>query len=259
MVRSNSLENFTDLSKEVDDTLNLKRIYVWQIPIRLFHWINAICIFILFTTGLYIGNPIVGVHGEAAVNFLMGSIRYWHLVTAMIFTANMLFRLYWFLVGNEYSKLTFWYKSFWRNFHVTLKYYLFVTKRPPFKIGHNSFAQLFYLFFIWLVGITMIVTGMAMRAGEAPQGVLSWIFGWVIPTFGGEYNVRILHHLFAWGYAFFIIGHLYMIIRQDILEKDGTVTSIINGYKFIEIPTEPEPVITPIPLNKSKQSQSSSL
>ncbi|HWQ42931.1 MAG TPA: cytochrome b/b6 domain-containing protein, partial [Desulfosporosinus sp.] len=49
-----------------DDVLNIKRIYVWQIPIRLFHWINAICISILFTTGLFIGNPIVGVRGEAA-------------------------------------------------------------------------------------------------------------------------------------------------------------------------------------------------
>ena len=161
MERSNNSEAFTKLNNKADSLRNFKRIYVWQIPIRLFHWINAACIFILFTTGLYIGNPIVGVHGEAAVNFLMGRIRYWHFATAMIFTANMLYRFYWFFVGNEYSKLTFWRRSFWRNFYDTLKYYLFVTKRHPIKIGHNSLAQLFYLVFIWLVGITMIVTGMA--------------------------------------------------------------------------------------------------
>ena len=247
MERSNSLENLADFSKETDDFLDIKRIYVWQIPVRLFHWINAICILILFTTGLYIGNPIVGVHGEAAVNFFMGSVRYLHFATAMVFAANMLFRFYWFFVGNEYSKLTFWRRSFWQNFYATLKYYLFLTKEHSSNIGHNSLGQLFYLLFIWIIGITMIVTGMAMRAGEAPQGVLSWIFGWVIPTFGGEYNVRILHHLLAWGYAFFIIGHLYMVFRQDMLEKDGTVTSIINGYKFIETPTGS--IETPILLN----------
>jgi len=238
-----------------DDLLNSKRIYVWQIPIRLFHWINAICISILFTTGLYIGNPIVGVHGEAAVNFLMGNIRYLHFATAMIFTANMLFRFYWFFAGNEYSKLTFWRLSFWQNFYAASRYYIFLTKKHPSNIGHNSIGQLFYLLFIWIIGITMIITGMAMRAGEAPQGVLNWIFGWVVPTFDGEYNIRILHHSLAWGYAFFIIGHLYMVFRQDMLEKDGTVSSIINGYKFIG--TSTEPALTPIPLDEGSSHSSS--
>lgn len=213
---------------------SLKRIYVWQVPIRLFHWINAICVFILFSTGLYIGDPIVGVQGEAAVKFFMGNIRYWHFVIAMVFTANMLFRIYWIFVGNQYSKMRFWQRDFWQNFVGTLKYYAFINKKHPFRIGHNSLAQLFYLVFVGIIGIIMIVTGMAMRAGEAPQGILSWFFGWVIPAMGGEYNVRILHHLLAWGFAFFLIGHLYMVFRQDILEKDGTVTSIINGYKFIK-------------------------
>jgi Ni/Fe-hydrogenase 1 B-type cytochrome subunit len=28
------------------------------------------------------------------------------------------------------------------------------------------------------------------------------------------------------------VGHLYMVVRQDILDEDGTVSSIISGYKF---------------------------
>ncbi len=34
-----------------------ERILVWQAPIRIFHWINAAAITVLFLTGLYIASP----------------------------------------------------------------------------------------------------------------------------------------------------------------------------------------------------------
>ncbi|WP_088189126.1 Ni/Fe-hydrogenase, b-type cytochrome subunit [Desulfosporosinus sp. FKA] len=211
-----------------------EQVYVWQIPIRLFHWVNAFCITILFITGMYIGHPAFTVSGEAAGHFLMGTCHYVHVVTALIFTANMLFRLYWFWAGNDYAKLRFWRKSFWQDTFKTLKYYLFLSKKSTPHVGHNSLASLLYLCFIWLAGSMMIITGMAMKSGSDPNGTWFALFGWIIPVLGGEYNVRIWHHLLAWGYPLFLIGHLYMLFRQDILDKDGTVSSIITGYKFVE-------------------------
>lgn len=209
-------------------------IYVWQLPVRLFHWINAVAIVILFVTGLYIGNPILVAPGEAVGNFFMGNVRYWHGITAYIFTANLLFRLYWFIVGNEYSKMRFWRKEFWRDAVATLKYYLFLTREHTTHVGHNSMAQLMYLIFIWIASLVMILTGFAMRATATPDGFLG-LFSWVIPVMNSESQVRMIHHLFAWGYAAFLLGHLYMVFRQDILDDDGTVSSMINGYKY-ELP-----------------------
>lgn len=212
---------------------NLKRVYVWQLPVRIFHWINAACIVVLFFTGLYIGNPATGVNGEAARNFLMGNIRYIHVVVAMIFTVNLLVRLYWFLKGNEHAKLRFWRKSFWQSFVGTIRYYLFLDKKHAPHLGHNGLAQLFYLLVVWIGGLMMILTGFAMRAGGDPSSWLQTLFGWIIPLFGGENRVRMLHHLIAWSYGFFLLGHLYMCFRQDLLDKDGTVTSIVTGYKYV--------------------------
>lgn len=220
---------------------NLKRVYVWQLPVRIFHWINAACIVVLFCTGLYIGSPATGVNGEAAKNFLMGNIRYIHVAVAMIFTVNLLVRFYWFLKGNQYAKLRFWRRSFWQNFVETIRYYLFLDKNHSPHLGHNSLAQVFYLLVVWIGGFMMILTGFAMRAGGDPNSWLQTLFGWVIPLFGGENRVRMLHHLIAWSYGFFLLGHLYMGFRQDMLDRDGTVTSIITGYKYVaqDFPVDP--------------------
>lgn len=86
----------------------------------------------------------------------------------------------------------------------------------------------------------MILTGYAMRATATPSGVLG-LFSWVIPAMGSESQVRMTHHLLAWGYVVFLLGHLYMVFRQDILDDDSTVSSMINGHKFelaSEIKTE---------------------
>lgn len=207
-------------------------VYVWQYPVRIFHWVNAFAIVILFLTGMYIANPLLVAPGEATEHFVMGTIRYWHGVTAYIFTANLLFRLYWFSVGNEYSKMRFWQKDYWQDMLTTIRYYSFMRSEHRIHLGHNALAQLMYLLFVWLASGLMILTGYAMRAGTDQSGILGSLFSWVIPAFGSESVVRMYHHLFAWGYVIFLLGHLYMVIRQDVKDDDGTISSIINGYKF---------------------------
>ena len=38
-------------------TIPYRRIYVWELPVRLYHWINAASILLLFATGILIGWP----------------------------------------------------------------------------------------------------------------------------------------------------------------------------------------------------------
>ncbi len=35
-----------------------RRVYVWEFPVRLYHWVNAACIVALAATGLLIGKPL---------------------------------------------------------------------------------------------------------------------------------------------------------------------------------------------------------
>ena len=209
-----------------------RQVYVWEFPVRVFHWLNALAITILFITGLYIGHPILEAPGEAYKNFVMGTMRFWHGIFAYVFIANLLFRLYWFWAGNEYAKMRVWRKEFWLDFRETLKYYLFMSREHSGHLGHNALAQFMYFIFIWIGGVLIILTGLAMRGGGGPNGIVQALFGWVIPLFKNEYQVRNLHHFIAWGFAWFVLGHLYMVFRQDILDDDGTVSSMISGYKY---------------------------
>jgi len=79
--------------------------YVWELPVRLTHWIIAASIFILFATGLYIASPVAGPRGEPYNNFFMGRVRETHFIAAYVFLFAMLVRLYWFFVGNRYATL----------------------------------------------------------------------------------------------------------------------------------------------------------
>ncbi|TGE33384.1 Ni/Fe-hydrogenase, b-type cytochrome subunit [Desulfosporosinus sp. Sb-LF] len=207
-------------------------IYVWQLPVRLFHWINALAITILFITGLYIAHPVLAPQGEATLHFVMGRVRFWHGITSFVFSANLMFRAYWFWAGNDYARFGFWRPGFLRDALKTVRYYCFISKEHSLNAGHNSIAQLMYFIFVWLGGCMMILTGLTMRGGGDPQGIWQSLLGWIVPGLGGEYQVRSLHRLISWGFSIFVLGHLYMVFRQDILDDDGTVSSMLNGYKF---------------------------
>ena len=61
-----------------------RRVYVWEKPVRVFHWVNALSITVLFATGLFIAHPILGNSGEAYDNFLMARVRQIHFIAAYV-------------------------------------------------------------------------------------------------------------------------------------------------------------------------------
>ena len=36
----------------------LREVYVWELPVRIYHWLNALCIVILCITGFIIADPL---------------------------------------------------------------------------------------------------------------------------------------------------------------------------------------------------------
>ncbi len=209
-----------------------KPVYVWEAPVRIYHWLNAVFIVILFVTGIYIGRPVLVPTGEATNNFVMGTMRYVHGVTAWLFTVNLLVRAYWSWAGNKFAHFRPWARGFWSDAWETFKYYTFQKKEHTLHLGHNVLAQLMYFLLMWVTSVIMILTGFAMRATIKPGSWTDVLLGWVSGFLGSASTVRTLHHLVAWFFISFILVHVYMVVRQDILDEDGTVTSMISGYKF---------------------------
>ena len=72
------------------DTMALRRVYVWEFPVRLYHWVNASAVVVLGVTGYMIGRPLwvpTGIE-EASFGFSFGWVRFIHFVAAWVFAFN---------------------------------------------------------------------------------------------------------------------------------------------------------------------------
>ncbi|MDF2947062.1 MAG: hydrogenase [Bacillales bacterium] len=210
------------------------KIYVWELPVRIFHWVNALAILLLMVTGIYIGNPFVSasVQEDAYYSMLMGWVRYIHFFSAFVFIANLIFRWYWVFKGNKYATSNPLKRGFWSETFETVKFYALMKNKKPHYVGHNPLAQLAYWIFIGLGSIVLIITGLFLYVEPQPESLFGSAFIWTSLLFGGDsFTVRSLHHLVAWGIMVFIVIHVYLSFREDWLEKNGTMSSIVTGFK----------------------------
>ena len=83
-----------------------RRVYIWELPVRLTHWLIFFSFIILSATGYYIGHPFISVAGPARDHFVMGTARAVHMYAAIVFALSVLVRIYWMFAGNAYARLT---------------------------------------------------------------------------------------------------------------------------------------------------------
>ena len=120
--------------------------YVWEVPVRVTHWVNFLAIIILSVTGIFIGTA--KTVAQEPSQFVMGWVRFVHFTAAYAFSVSVLSRIYWMFMGNRYAS--------WREFSPflsatgrhnmleTLKYYTFIGKKAPHPVGHNALAGTAY-------------------------------------------------------------------------------------------------------------------
>jgi Ni/Fe-hydrogenase 1 B-type cytochrome subunit len=73
----------------------LRRIYVWELPVRIYHWLNVVVLMVLIATGFYIANPLALMSQTEATNvFTMGWVRFIHFAAAYIFSSSTSFSGY---------------------------------------------------------------------------------------------------------------------------------------------------------------------
>jgi Ni/Fe-hydrogenase 1 B-type cytochrome subunit len=214
----------------------IKSVYVYEAPVRLWHWVNALSITVLAVTGYFIGSPLPTMPGEASANFLMGYIRFAHFAAGYVFAVGLLGRLYWAIVGNHHARELFtlpvFSGAYWREVLTMMKWYAFLIPRPSRYVGHNPLARAAMFFGFFFLSLFMIVTGFALYAEGLGMG--SWadrLFGWVIPLFGQSQDVHTWHHLGLWGMVIFVTLHVYAAIREDIMGRQSIVSTMISGYR----------------------------
>ncbi len=216
------------------------KVYVYESPLRLWHWVNALCIVILCITGYFIAMPPPSVPGEASDHFVLGYIRMVHFAAGQVMAVAFLGRIYWAIVGNHHARQIFllpvWSPKWWGEVIHEIRWYAFVAKEPKKYIGHNPLAQLAMFFLLVLPLIFQILTGFALYAEG--QGTESWwfaAFGWVFGLFGdNSFAVHTYHHLMMWVIVVFTIVHIYAAVREDIMSRQSLISTMVSGWRYFK-------------------------
>lgn len=224
----------------IQKTYDFKRVLVWELPVRIFHWLNAICITVLAVTGFIIADPpAIMSNAEAIDSYWFGTVRAVHFITAYIFFVNALARIYWAFRGNYYSN--------WRAFipyskrsrdnikHVLKVDVLLQNEEKEvlknISVGHNYVASLSYIF-LFVLAVVQILTGFGLYAPTSGWW-LPKMFSWVPHLLGDEMITRTIHHIATWLFIIFTLVHVYLVIYHDWLEGRGESSSMFSGYKFV--------------------------
>jgi len=205
------------------------RIYIWQVPVRATHWVTAGCIVVLSLTGGYIADPFLIPAGGST----MMTARLIHMVAAITLLASGLVRTWWLLAGNRFSR--------WSAFIPTSRvqatelfrqagFYMFLRREIPKVLGHNQLAAAAYLALFFLL-LVETVTGFALDGliGSEPGATA---FGWLRELLGPQ-TIRLVHHLSMWAILAIALFHVYSTVLVDHLERNGLVSSMFSGFKFV--------------------------
>jgi len=219
------------------ENTSIRRVYVWQLPVRFYHWLNALAVLALAITGYIIGKPLAIVNAaEASYSYWFGTVRFIHFLAAFLFFFNFVFRIYWGFVGNTFAR--------WQNFlpfrKAQIREAVDVLKvdilqsatKPIDSIGHNAVAGFTY-FLTFLAFLFQCVTGFGMYAAMS-RALLPQALAWIVPLMGGDFAVRQWHHMMMWFFILFSIIHVYLVFYHDYVEGRGILSSMAGGWKFVE-------------------------
>ena len=216
-------------------------IYVYELPVRLWHWTAALAIAVLALTGWLIAKaPWPAITGQPWTLHLMDNLRLAHFIAGYVLLIGLVGRSYWAVVGNRYAREIFmprvWSAHWWRDFGRTIRWYLLLDRETGKEVGHNPLAQVAMLGVFLFGSAFEVVTGFALYGEGA--GVHSWaarVFtSWVVPLFGSSQAVHTWHHLAMWYVLIFVIVHLYMVVREDIMSRQTMINTMVDGWRYFK-------------------------
>lgn len=235
---------------------NCKSRPVWDLPTRLFHWINFLTVFTLVLLGmLMLFRKDLGIESvEAKI-----ALKEIHVVVGYLFVLNLLWRLAWGFMGNHYAR--------WRNilpgkgFGTELQAYLASVRegRPLAYAGHNPMGRLavsFILLLLLALSVTglvragtdihyppfgSLVTGYLAAPGVDPASLQPYDKSGVDPekaaslkAFKGPFGE--VHKLSAYVLMGMILLHILFVVRADIMEGNGLISAMFTGRKLFRRP-----------------------
>ncbi len=212
---------------------------------RLWHWINAFSVIVLFMSGLNISNAhrylYWGQWGFApeqawlAVpkfpgwmtipgHYSLADARDWHVFMVWPFALGLLFMWASMLLS----------RHFWRDLRTSPKEWRAtaiwhdVVQHLQLNFDHegskyNFLQKLAYGAVLGVLLPGMVITGLAISPGFEPAAP------WLVDSLGGRQSARSIHFLFAWGTCGFFIIHIVLVLISGPIRQ---IRDMITGGRL---------------------------
>ncbi len=136
--------------------------FVWELPVRIFHWLNVLCIIGLAALGIVLlNNKALGISLEGKI-----LIKTIHVYIGYFFIINLLMRFVWCFFSNKYSSLS-GITPFTKQYFSSLKTYLvsIKSKVPKQYLGHNPLGKLMITFLFFMLSL-QATTGLILAGTD---------------------------------------------------------------------------------------------
>lgn len=195
---------------------------------RLWHWLNLLCVVVLFMSGLTISNAHRRLYWgdwgfEASQAWLMvprfpdwmtipgyyslAVARDWHILMAWPFALGLLFMWIAMMVNRHFKRDIVTRRREWRPSAIWRDVVEHLKLNFDHHEGKYNFLQkLAYGLVLGVFLPMMIFTGISISPGMEPT------FGWLVDLLGGRQSARSLHFIFAVAIAGFFIVHVLLVI-----------------------------------------------
>ena len=172
-------------------TPSSEKVMVWDIAVRLFHWLMVICF------------------AGAMITQEMESLRLAHVAFGYTMVGLVIFRIIWGFVGTRYAR----FKSFMPTL-ARIKSYVasMATAHPQHYLGHNPLGALSILAMLMLTLLT------------AASGYI------VYEDFGGDFFEE-AHEVLANLMLVVVGVHVAGAVFSNLFHRDRSIRSMIDGYK----------------------------
>lgn len=216
-----------------------------RLSTRLWHWLNAIVLAVMFMSGLGIFNAHPRLYwGQYGANFdhawlvlerfpgwitLPGTYslamsRRWHLAFALIFAFALLGYMLWSLFNGHFARDLAFRREEMRAGHIWRDIRDHARLRFPTGVAARRYSFLqkaSYNAVLFLALPLLILTGLAMSPG------MNAAWGWLVDLFGGRQSARSIHFIVAWGMVVFVAIHLLMVLLAGPINE---LRSMITGW-----------------------------